>query len=158
MHQEKRRYMPTNAILSEFALFRNLPDELLEKIAALGEEVTYSQGDTIFREGEDADKLHFLLDGEIVLKVRLTSRPESITVSAVSQHNESFGWSGIVPPYHYTASAVCEADSKVLTLPGSGLMKLLEENPSAGFTVMQRITELIASRLRNSRQALLKTL
>jgi hypothetical protein len=35
---------------------------------------------------------------------------------------------------------------------------LLDENPAAGFTVMQRLTELVASRLRNSRQALLKTL
>jgi len=150
--------MATNASLSEFALFRNLPEELLDKVAALGEESTYTQGETIFREGEQADKLHFLLDGEVLLKVKLTSRPESITVSAVGQPNESFGWSGIVPPYHYTASAICEVDCKVLTIPGTSFMKLLEENPSAGFIVMQRITELIASRLRNSRQALLKTL
>jgi hypothetical protein len=37
-------------------------------------------------------------------------------------------------------------------------MKLLNENPEAGFAVMQRLTELVSSRLRNSRQALLKTL
>ncbi len=150
--------MATNVPLSEFALFRNLPEELLDKIAALGEEVTFSQGDFIFREGEKADKLHFLLDGQVVLKVNLTSRPESITVSAVGQNYEGFGWSGIVPPYHYTASAICETDCKVLTIPGDGFMKLLEGNPVAGFTVMQRLTELVASRLRNSRQALLKTL
>lgn len=150
--------MATNAPLSEFALFINLPEELLDKIAAIAEESSYSQGDSIFREGEGADKLHFLLEGEIVLKVKLTSRPEQITVSAVSQPYESFGWSGIVPPYHYTASAICDADCKVLTIPGEALMKLLNENPQAGFTVMQRITEIIASRLRNSRQALLKTL
>ena len=150
--------MATNAPLSEFALFRNLPEELLNKLAALGEEMNFSKGDFIFREGEEADKLHFLLSGDITLKVKLTSRPESITVSAVSQQYESFGWSGIVPPYHYTASAVCETDCKVLTIPGEGFMKLLEGNPEAGFTVMQRLTELVASRLRNSRQALLKTL
>jgi CRP/FNR family cyclic AMP-dependent transcriptional regulator len=126
--------------------------------AALGEEETFSQGDVIFREGEGADKLHFLLEGEIVLKVKLTSRPESISVSVVNQRFESFGWSGIVPPYHYTASAICEADCKVLTIPGEGFMNVLSENPAAGFIVMQRLTELIASRLRNSRQALLKTL
>jgi len=120
--------------------------------------VTYSEGDYIFREGDQADKLHFLLVGEVVLKVNLTSRPESITVSAVSQQYESFGWSGIVPPYHYTASAVCTADCKVLTIPGEGFMKLLEKNTAAGFIVMRRLTELVASRLRNSRQALLKTL
>ena len=150
--------MATNAPLSEFTLFRNLPEELLAKVAALGEESTFSQGDSIFREGEEADKLHFLLNGEIVLKVRLTSRPDSITVSAVSQQFESFGWSGIVPPYHYTASAICEVDCKVLTVPGKDFMKLLSDNPAAGFTVMKRLAELIASRLRNSRQALLKTL
>jgi CRP/FNR family cyclic AMP-dependent transcriptional regulator len=150
--------MATNAPLSEFALFRNLPEELLDKVAALGEEMTYSEGDFIFREGDQADKLHFLLVGEVVLKVNLTSRPESITVSAVSQQYESFGWSGIVPPYHYTASAVCTADCKVLTIPGEGFMNLLEKNTAAGFIVMRRLTELVASRLRNSRQALLKTL
>jgi hypothetical protein len=37
-------------------------------------------------------------------------------------------------------------------------MNLLSDNPAAGFTIMKRLTELIASRLRNSRQALLKTL
>jgi hypothetical protein len=45
-----------------------------------------------------------------------------------------------------------------LIVPGEDFMKLLNENPDAGFTIMQRLTELIASRLRNSRQALLKTL
>lgn len=150
--------MATNVSLAEFPLFRNLPDSLLDKIAALGEEISFSQGDTIFREGEQADKLHFLLDGELVLKVKLTSRPEYITVSAVSQRFESFGWSGIVPPYHYTASAICETNCRVLTIPGVRFMKILEDNPAEGFAVMQRLTELISSRLRNSRQALIKTL
>jgi CRP-like cAMP-binding protein len=150
--------MATNLSLSEFPLFRNLPEELLDKIAALCEESSFLQGETVFREGEDANDLHFLLEGDILLKVKLTSRPESVTVSAVSQCYEGFGWSGIVPPYHYTASAVCEVDCKILTIPGESFMQLLEENPAAGFIVMRRLTELIASRLRNSRQTLLKTL
>lgn len=150
--------MVTNASLAEFPLFRNLPKELLEKIGVMGEEQSFPQGETIFREGERADKLHFLLQGEVLLRVKLTSRPESITVSVVSQKFESFGWSGIVPPYHYTASAVCETDCKILTIPGVKFMKLLEENPEAGFAVMQRLIELVSNRLRNSRQVLLKTL
>ena len=150
--------MATNVQLSEFPLFRNLPEDLLDKVVAICEEETYSEGDTVFREGDNADKLHFLLQGDILLKVKLTSRPESITVSVVSQCFESFGWSGIVPPYHYTASAICENGCRVLTIPGDRFMSLLEDNPEAGFTVMQRLTELIASRLRTSRQALLKTI
>ena len=150
--------MATKALLSEFPLFKDLPENLLDKLATFCEEETYEQGDFVFREGENADSMHFLLEGNIVLKVKLTSRPESITVSAVNQQHESFGWSGIVPPYIYTASAVCEAKCKVLTLPGNKFMELLQTNPEAGFTVMQRLTELISSRLRTSRQGLLKTL
>ena len=37
-------------------------------------------------------------------------------------------------------------------------MNLLNKNSAAGFTVMLRLTEIIASRLRTSRQGLLKTL
>ena len=150
--------MATKAQLSEFPLFKDLSEELLDKVTELCIEETFAKGETVFREGEKADKLHFLLKGDIVLKVKLTSRPESITVSVVSQDNESFGWSGIVPPYIYTATAYCEEECRVLLLPSDEFMTLLKGNPEAGFTVMQRLTELISSRLRSSRQGLLKTL
>ena len=102
--------------------------------------------------------MHFLLDGSVALRVKLTSRPESVTVSFVSTPFQSFGWSGIVPPFHYTSSAECDEDSNLLIIPAQPFMKLMEENPQAGFQVMKRIAEIIADRLRNSRQALLKTI
>lgn len=150
--------MSTIAPLSEFPLFKDLPEELLTKLSTLCQEETFTAGETIFREGKPANQLHFLLEGSLVLKVQLTSRPESVTVSAVNRKYESFGWSGVVPPHHYTASAVCEQDCRVLTIPGAALMELLHQYPTAGFLVMQRIAEMIASRLYTSRQALLKTL
>lgn len=150
--------MATTATLSEFPLFRDLPEEFLAKITNLCQEASFAEGETIFREGEEADQLHFLLEGSLTLKVQLTSRPTSITVSAVNRKYESFGWSGLVPPHHYTASAICEQACRVLTIPGAPLMEFMRQNTAAGFVVMQRIAEMIASRLHNSRQALLKTL
>jgi CRP-like cAMP-binding protein len=148
----------TTNLLSEFGLFKGLPDSLLKDIAAISEEVSVKNGEFVFHEGEKADKLHFLINGSIALRVKLTSRPESITVSFVSSPYQSFGWSGIVAPNHYTSSAECDEDSTLLIIPAAPFIKLLEENPESGFKVMQRITEIIADRLRNSRQALLKTL
>ncbi len=145
-------------ILSQFSLFNELPENLLKEIAAISKEISAKQGDFVFREGEKADKLHFLLNGSIALRVKLTSRPDSVTVSFVSSPFQSFGWSGVVPPYHYTSSAECEEDSNLLIIPSEPFMKLLEQNPESGFKVMQRITVIIADRLRNSRQALLKTI
>lgn len=150
--------MTDTAILSQFNLFKGLPEPLLNQIAEMGTETSVKKGEIIFREGEKADKLHFLLEGSVALRVKLTSRPESVTVSFVSSPYQSFGWSGIVSPFHYTSSAECDEDSNLLILPAEPFMKLLEEHPDAGFLVMKRIAEIIADRLRNSRQALLKTL
>ena len=144
--------------LSRFSLFTGLPESLLKEITAISKEASLKKGAFVFREGEKADKLHFLLDGSIALRVNLTSRPESITVSFVSLPFQSFGWSGVVPPYHYPSSAECDEDSSLLIIPAEPFMKLLEQNPESGFKVMQRITVIIADRLRNSRQALLKTI
>ena len=150
--------MITTEMLSRFDLFKGLPESLLTKIATISEEVSVKQGEFVFREGEKADKLHFLMNGSVALRVKLTSKPESITVSFVSMPYQSFGWSGIVAPNHYTSSAECDEDSNLLIIPANPFMKLLEENPESGFKVMQRVAEIIADRLRNSRQALLKTI
>ncbi|MBP6179422.1 MAG: cyclic nucleotide-binding domain-containing protein [Anaerolineales bacterium] len=150
--------MITTDVLSQFGMFQGLPESLLQEIADISTEVSAAKGDFVFREGEKADKLHFLLSGSIALRVKLTSRPESVTVSFVSSPFQSFGWSGVVPPYHYTSSAECDEDSQLLIIPSAPFMKLLENHPESGFKIMQQITVIIADRLRNSRQALLKTL
>lgn len=150
--------MISTETLSQFNLFNGLPESLLKEIAAMSSEVSAKQGEFIFREGEKADKLHFLLKGSVALRVKLTSRPDSVTVSFVSTPYQSFGWSGVVAPHHYTSSAECDEDSSLLIIPADAFMNILEKNPEHGFTVMKRIAEIIADRLRNSRQALLKTI
>ena len=150
--------MISTETLSQFSLFNGLPESLLGEIAAMSKEASYKKDELVFREGESADKLHFLIKGSIALRVKLTSRPDKVTVSFVSTPFQSFGWSGVVPPYHYTSSAECDEDSNLLIIPAEPFMKLLEKNPESGFKVMQRITVIIADRLRNSRQALLKTI
>ncbi len=150
--------MITTDAISQFSLFRGLPASLLKEIAAIAKETSVKKGEFVFREGEKADQLHFLISGSIALRVKLTSKPEHVTVSFVGKPYESFGWSGVVPPYHYTSSAICEEDSQILVVPGEKLMQILEKHPEAGFIVMRRIAEIIADRLRNSRQALLKTM
>jgi CRP/FNR family transcriptional regulator, cyclic AMP receptor protein len=150
--------MVNPALLASIPLFKDISPEILEKIAAFSEEHTFSEGQTVFREGEKADKLHFLMTGGIALRVNIMTRPESLTVSYVSKANECFGWSGLVSPHHYTASAYCEENCHIMTISGDGLLEVLAQNTDAGFKVMHRIANLVSDRLRNSRQALLKTL
>lgn len=145
-------------ILSRFNLFRDLPESFLSEIAKIGIESFVKKDEFIFREGEAADKLYLLIGGSVALRVKLTSRPESVTVSFVSKPYQSLGWSGVVAPHHYTSSAECEEDCELLIIPAEPFLELLQAQPQHGFVVMKRIAEVIADRLRNSHQALLKTL
>jgi CRP-like cAMP-binding protein len=144
--------------LSGFPLFRDISPAVLEQIAAISEEITFLAGQSVFREGEKAEHVHFLIKGSLALKVNIMTRPDSVTVSFVEKSFECFGWSGMVPPSHFTATAYCEQDSSILAIPGKDLLKILSANRDDGYLVMQRMAEMISDRLRNSRQALLKTL
>ena len=55
--------MATNVPLSEFPLFRNLPEELLDKVAAICEEAAFSQGESVFREGDTGRQITLFIGG-----------------------------------------------------------------------------------------------
>jgi len=148
----------SSSSINAYPLFKDLPTPVLEKIAAISEEIDYKENQAIFREGEKADKVDFLIKGSVALRVNIMSKPESLTVSFVTKSNECFGWSGLVSPHYYTATAHCEEDCRVMTIPGDKLLQILSDNSDAGFKVMHRIANLVSERLRNSRQALIKTL
>jgi len=150
--------MPTYESLSEYDLFRDVSREALQKIAEICETVKVKKDDYVFREGETANKLHLLVNGSIALRVKLTSRPDSVTVSFINRPHQTLGWSGVVSPNHYTASAFCEEDSELVAIPSDKFLAILDQHPEAGYKIMLRITTIISDRLRNSRQALIKTL
>ena len=150
--------MITPEMLAEFDLFKNVSKDTLKAVADISETVKVGKDEYVFREGEKADKLHLLVSGSIALRVNLTSRPDSVTVSFINRPHQTLGWSGVVAPNHYTASALCEEDSELIVIPSDKFMQILDRHPEAGYRVMLRITSIISDRLRNSRQALLKTL
>ena len=155
---EAEAAMTSTIDLSQFHLFKDIPENVIDEMQKISRAYSVAKCELVSREGVKADQLHFLINGSIALRVKLTSRPEHVTVSFVSKPYESFGWSGVVPPYHYTSSAICDEDSQILAIPGGKFMEILEKHPESGFIIMRRIAEIIADRLRNSRQALLKTM
>lgn len=144
--------------LKEVGLFEDISDEQRATIATIGEEMDFAQGAFIFREGAHAEYIYVLLEGKVTIRVHLTSRPENLTVSVINKPYQAFGWSGVVSPNHFTASALCESDCRVFAIPGNEFMEMLGEDPVAGFLIMCKISEMISSRLRSTRQVLLKSL
>ena len=145
-------------ILRSVELFEGATDELLDKVAGIAEEKSFALGEMIFEEGEKAEWVYVLLEGKVRISIDLTSKPAYITVAMISECNWAFGWSGIVAPYRYTATATCEEETRVLAIPGIQFEDILVDEPQCGCGVMKKLAELISSRLRNSRMTLLRTM
>ena len=116
--------MITPEMLAEIDLFKDVSKEVLTEFAGICESIKVEKDSFVFREGEKADKLLLLLSGSIALRVNLTSRPDSVTVSFLNSPHKILGWSGIVAPNHYTASAYCEEDAELLAIPSEKIMSI----------------------------------
>lgn len=148
-------------LLQKFELFEGLNEEELEEIAAICREETYEAGMVIFRQGDAAGDLFFVVDGQVALEMGVELWPgaplRQVTVETVSR-GEAFGWSALVGPHILTLSARCLSPTKLIAIPGEGLRRLLERNPQVGYRVIDQTAQLTASRLRETRDKLIEFL
>ncbi len=144
--------------LSKVELFEGLSPEQLTRISEVCEIVSLSKGEQLFREGEPAKNFFILLEGKVVIQIQASSSPANISVAVINQPNQSLGWSGLVSPYFYTASALCEQNCRLLSVEGAGFVEILKQDSEAGVLVFMRVAEVISNRLKNSRSVLLKAL
>jgi CRP-like cAMP-binding protein len=139
-------------------MFADVPAEKLQAFAALATETTCAKDATLFKEGDLADKLYILLEGKVLIKVQIASRPDQVCIAVLSHPGQLIGWSGFLKENRYTATASCSDDSRLIAMDGAALVKALEADPVTGFTVMRHISEVISGRLRNIQRLVLKTL
>lgn len=145
--------MIKSQLLSQAEFFEGLSVEQLATIADQCEEVSCRQGEVLFREGHKAERLYILSEGEIHISIQLSSRPERLTMSVIDEPGQVLGWSALVAPYQYTASALCKTDGRLLAIDGQALMQVLKQDPTMGFVIVQRLVEVIGARLRHTRIA-----
>jgi CRP/FNR family cyclic AMP-dependent transcriptional regulator len=73
------------------------------------------------------------------------------------QPGRIFGWSSLVKQRRFTASARALEPATVVTIDADELNSLFDLNPHVGFVVMKQLAEVIASRLRRTRQVCQET-
>jgi CRP-like cAMP-binding protein len=104
----------------------------------------YSAGETLVRKGGRADRLFYLVDGEI----------EVLEISKVLHAGVTVGEIGVFAPNQQrTATIVCRTDCNMLELTESKAKQLYFQDRSFGFAVLQ----LIISRLVEDNERFMQT-
>ena len=132
--------------LKKLDLFVGLMDLELEAISEISEIAEYPRGTVIFKEGDEAASLYVLIEGNVALNFEV-GRNREVIVHSVG-YGQAFGWSALVQPYLFTASARCTNNSRVLTIDRKRLRKLFELDCHMGFVIMEKLAGLVSNRLR----------
>ena len=92
----------------EIELFKEIASHIIDEIAELATEESVPSGHVLFRKGDSADYLYILEEGV----VNITIEGQGGTSFPVNQLGQVLGWSALVEPNRYTATAQCVQDSK----------------------------------------------
>jgi CRP-like cAMP-binding protein len=127
----------------EIELFNGIASHIIDEIAEVASEETFPMGHVLFRKGDFADYLYILEEGAI----NITIQEQKRISFPVNQLGRLVGWSALVEPHRYTATAECAKDSKVIKIDGGRLLRILEKHPREGMMIMSRLAGVIAARL-----------
>jgi CRP-like cAMP-binding protein len=166
--------MPEKNLLTGFPFFSDVDADTLEAIAAKGEVLEFKAEDVIFRVDEPATHLYGLLEGEInlvlvfkdkVLKTDIEYE-EAIQATMVDEEKEIivdtvtagqvFGWASIVGPAKRTVNAECSETSRVIAIQADELTAMFDKDHTLGFSIMKRLSDIIARRLRHRTDKLIE--
>lgn len=134
--------------LRSYSLFDQQDETMLTRIANLAEERVVEAGGTLFSQGDPAKYLYLVIEGSVVLTMNV-GRQGAQTLEELEPLGKDrvVGWSSMVKPHVYKMGAYAKQRSRVIAFEGNKLHQLFDENPSFGYYFLQRLTEVIGSRL-----------
>jgi len=128
-------------VLEKVEIFKGLNHDQLNAVKKGGREKEYLFGGRLFAEGEDADRIWLVLEGQVDLRFDLPGRPtsEENTIFSITAA-QTLGWSTFVPPFKYALSAYSATKScKILQINKDHLLECFEKDPRMGLMFMTNV-------------------
>jgi Na+/melibiose symporter-like transporter len=132
---------PRVAVLEQLAFFASASRTVLERLAGLAEEEEAPAGSTIVREGEPAQALYVLAEGEVEVTARGEAGKEEQKIRVMSAPCY-FGEIGVLERIPRTATVTAITDARLLRIEGAALLEALTSTPPSS-----SLMENAASRL-----------
>ncbi len=135
--------------LRRYPYFADISETALKEVAMVSEETSATADTTLFSDGDRADSLYILVEGEVDLKYTLGNGEQRTVDTLVA--GDLLLWSSLVEPYRSTATGICKTDVKLISIDGKQLKTLCESNHDLGYRMLICLTKLLANRLEGAR-------
>jgi len=136
--------------LKRAELFEALNESQLNVLLFKANVESFPEGDIIFRQGDEAQRLFILIEGAVDLTVKTGEKIDFMT-SKIENEGAVFGTAALMEPFRYNVTAFCLKPSKVLVLDADHIKKRMEEDPKMGIEIMKKLASIYFRRLNEMR-------
>ncbi len=124
--------------------FFDLKPKQMERLVSISHLRLIPVGDSLFGEGDRADCVHIVLDGQFQVEMYIPTQGQFNVF--IAETLDVLGWSSLTPVVRQRIATVrAIVPSRVISLDGEPLRKLCDEVHDIGYVVMRRIANVVAS-------------
>ena len=152
--QPRFAMIANDLVQTSHPFLQGLSEDHIKAIASLAMPVHYSAGETIFKEGDLADRFYLINEGTISLQTGGTGE-DRVEVQQL-RSGDVLGWSWLFEPYAWQYHAVATAPTSAIFFYGTWLRDLCEQDTALGYEVMKRIAGVVINRLQATRKSFRK--
>lgn len=135
-------------IIRQAPLFSALDDEAARSLRNSMVALKLNKGQTLFKEGEEGDRLYVVVHGKIKLGRSSSDGRENLL--SILGPGEMFGELSLFDPEPRTSTATAVTDARLVSLAHDAVIGLLSSNPQTSLELLRRL----AQRLRKSNEVL----
>jgi CRP-like cAMP-binding protein len=146
LHQARTLHRVTLALLKQAAVFQELDDGELARVAEVCREQQFTAGQHIFKEGEPGNRLFILADGEVRISRTIPGSGEEAL--AVLKPGACFGEMSIFDRSERSTDAIANTACTLLTIARPDFELLLDFNRDIAYKVLWSVVRLLSARLR----------
>ena len=136
------------SLLADLPLLSQLAEEQRHAVINAGHEETLERGEILFHEGEPAEALYAVIDGQLKL-VRYSPKGRELLLHLVNP-GQTFAEAALFAAGTYPATAEVVQACRLWCLPRAALLELLGDSPELGLAMLGSIslwTRRLASKL-----------
>src|SRR5262249_31281195 len=130
------------AILRRTDMLHGVSDQTIERIAAIARPQTIDEGEVLYSVGDPARSAYVVAEGRLRFTLGGDGRPAA--KGSIIARGDILAWAALLADQQRRIATVAALQPcRLLEIDGKGLLRLLEDDPRAGYLVMQRLAKMI---------------
>ena len=122
-------------------MFARLEPSRLKLLAFTSQNLSFGNGEELFRAGEPSDCAYVIMEGEVEV---MADTEAGEVVAVILSKNELFGEMGVLSNAPRSASIRAKGDVKALRITDEAFLKLLRDNPDVALDVLRQLSDKLA--------------